>query len=42
MQWPITPHEDYNKTLWARRFEDEGNVRNAISIWIINVLLEFS
>ena len=31
-----------NNTLWARCFEDEGNVRNAISIKIIIVLLGFS
>ena len=42
MQWPINPHEDYNNSLWARCFEEEVNVRNAISIWIIIFLLGFS
>ena len=31
-----------NNTLWARCFQGEGNVRNAISIWIIIVVLRFS
>ena len=32
----------HNNTLWARCFQGEGNVRNAISIWIIIVVDLFS
>ena len=32
----------HNNTLWARCFQGERNVRNAISIWIIIVVLRFS
>ena len=32
----------HNNTLWARCLRGEGNVRNAISIWIIIVVLRFS
>ena len=31
-----------NNTLRARCFEEEGNIRNAISIWIIFVVYRFS
>ena len=42
--WPVSPHEGVisSNTLWARCFQGEGNVRNAISIWIIIVVLRFS
>ena len=32
----------HNNTLWERCFQGKGNVRNAISIWIIIVVLRFS
>ena len=41
-RFPLMKVSLNNNTLWARRFEDEGNVRNAISIKIIIVLLGFS
>ena len=35
---PLMNVSFHNNTLWARCFQGKGNVRNAISIWIIVVV----